>query len=240
MSKEYGKEFGTVQAVNIATKMSIPKRMLIHDVGKFFADGLFENLPEDIFLISTTTPVEHCRGCFSCWIKTPGRCIIEDDVQKLPALIGKCDELIIVSRMVYGGFSPEVKAYIDRLIPSLLPFFKVKNEKMTHPSRNNNKFKLSLYFYTDDNGEIFTLDGQDDLRLQEFALRSRRRVEKEDAYMKNNEWTILRSKPIKSPESIDEETIVAKLAEAVANNIGAATYECNFVGDVNAIKEVKF
>ncbi|MBM3298799.1 MAG: flavodoxin family protein [Deltaproteobacteria bacterium] len=32
---------------------------------------------EQVFL--NKKKIRPCRGCFSCWIKTPGRCIIRDD-----------------------------------------------------------------------------------------------------------------------------------------------------------------
>ena len=39
-----------------------------------------------------------CTGCFSCWTRTPGRCVIRDDAVKIYPLIARCDRLLLISR----------------------------------------------------------------------------------------------------------------------------------------------
>lgn len=91
--------------------------------------------------------VHSCTGCFGCWTKTPGKCLIKDDSARFAEDLGKCTELIIISRCVYGGVSPFVKKMQDRGLPSLLPFFLIRNKEMHHKKRYGNRFALSALFY---------------------------------------------------------------------------------------------
>lgn len=88
-----------------------------------------------------------CTGCFGCWIKTPGRCVIKDDYATMGEELAKCEELVIVSRCTYGGFSPYVKNVLDRSIGYVLPYFETVNGEMHHKRRYDNVIKISVYFY---------------------------------------------------------------------------------------------
>jgi multimeric flavodoxin WrbA len=80
--------------------------------------------------------IKPCRGCFSCWVKTPGRCIIDDDDQEAILRATAASDLVIwLTPITFGGYSPELKKALDRIIPILLPFFiKVRGETH-HPLR---------------------------------------------------------------------------------------------------------
>ena len=55
-----------------------------------------------------------CTGCFSCWIKSPGACIFQDDIASFTASMKQSDTLYILTENVYGSYSPFVKCAIDR------------------------------------------------------------------------------------------------------------------------------
>ena len=46
--------------------------------------------------------IANCRGCFGCWVKTPGRCVIRDDAVSVYPLIARSSDLIYVSRIFCG------------------------------------------------------------------------------------------------------------------------------------------
>ena len=224
----------------IINKSSIVKRILLHDIGNFFAEGLFENLQQDIQLIQADSSVAPCKGCFSCWIKTPGRCIIEDEAQALPSLIKECKELIIVSRVIYGGFSPNIKAYVDRMIPCLLPYFEIKKGKMRHPYRYKNKLKLTLIFYSETSSGDFLLQGQENRTLHDFAEEQMNSNLKKEAKVMNRMRPVFRNGVDDASEWINEKKIMDSFAESISKNLGVRKYECQYVGDIVNIKEVKF
>ena len=123
------------------------KKFLLHDLDGAQAQEIFGVLPKDIQLFEAKPMVKHCIGCFGCWLKTPGRCVIQDRCKGTPLMMATSQETIIVSRMVYGGYSPEVKGVLDRSIGYIMPFFRIVNKEMHHTMRYENPFTLTVHFY---------------------------------------------------------------------------------------------
>jgi multimeric flavodoxin WrbA len=70
-----------------------------------------------------------CLGCFGCWIKTPGECVIDDEGRDVARLVARSDLVIYFTPVTFGGVSSELKKVVDRLIPNISPFFtKVQGE----------------------------------------------------------------------------------------------------------------
>ncbi len=94
--------------------------------------------------------IHHCVGCFGCWVKTPGRCVIHDGYENTGIDMGKCDELIIISRCCYGSVSPFVKAVMDRAISYIHPDFVIRKGEMHHKRRYQNVISVTALFYGED------------------------------------------------------------------------------------------
>ncbi|MFR9256028.1 MAG: hypothetical protein ACLVJ6_11305 [Merdibacter sp.] len=62
-----------------------------------------------------------CIGCFSCWVKTPGKCIIRDDATRIYPLIAKSSHIMYISRIRYGTYDIRQKM-LERSIPIQQPF----------------------------------------------------------------------------------------------------------------------
>lgn len=79
--------------------------------------------------------ISPCIGCFGCWLKKPGRCLIEDDSQQIVEKMINSDIVIYLTPIVFGGYSSELKKILDRSICLVSPFFmKIKGE-MHHRKR---------------------------------------------------------------------------------------------------------
>lgn len=122
-------------------------RLIIHDLKSEEFEKLFPNGLEDTSVISDDGSIHNCIGCFGCWLKTPGACVIRDKYGDMGEYLSKCDEVIIISECVYGGFSPFVKNVLDRSISYILPFFKINNGEMHHQRRYDNKVDMKVWFY---------------------------------------------------------------------------------------------
>ena len=80
--------------------------------------------------------IEHCRGCFACWTKTPGRCVIPDDMAGLIEKYVGADVVIWSFPLYYFGMPSKMKAFLDRLLPTNLPFMTVNGDGTSgHPAR---------------------------------------------------------------------------------------------------------
>ncbi|HPL98454.1 MAG TPA: flavodoxin family protein [Bacillota bacterium] len=79
--------------------------------------------------------ISRCLGCFNCWVKTPGVCIIDDDGRMIAKEAVQSDLVIFLTPVVFGGYSPELKMALDRLIPIVSPFFTKIQGEVHHKPR---------------------------------------------------------------------------------------------------------
>ncbi len=66
--------------------------------------------------------IKPCLGCYSCWGKTNGRCVINDDMQALREKILSADIIIESFPLYFFGMPSKVKAMTDRCLPFMLPY----------------------------------------------------------------------------------------------------------------------
>jgi len=72
-----------------------------------------------------------CRGCFGCWLKTPGQCIFKDDSRDICREAINSDFLLFAAPLVMGFPSAFLKIAMDTLIPLLLPFIGLVDNNLT-------------------------------------------------------------------------------------------------------------
>lgn len=78
--------------------------------------------------------IAYCKGCFGCWVKTPGICPTRDDAGSVTRLLVRSDLAVLVTPVVFGGYSSELKKALDRSAGIVLPFFtRIKGEVHHQP-----------------------------------------------------------------------------------------------------------
>lgn len=117
--------------------------MLIHDL----KEKEFASIQPDDVVISACNLKQNCRGCWGCWVKTPGQCILPDGYERIGKNLAKADTVTIVSKCIYGTVSQDIKRVIDRSIGYAHPFFVTENKVMHHKRRYQKHFDLHLIFY---------------------------------------------------------------------------------------------
>ena len=78
----------------------------------------------------------YCKGCFGCWVKEPGECVIKDGIGEINNNCMNSDVVVYISPVIFGQFSANIKNAIDRWLPNMLPFFTTRPDGSTmHPPR---------------------------------------------------------------------------------------------------------
>ncbi|MBU2498762.1 MAG: NAD(P)H-dependent oxidoreductase [Proteobacteria bacterium] len=82
--------------------------------------------------------VKNCIGCFTCWTKTPGVCIHKDDMaaELYPKWL-QADLVVYATPLYHFTLNAAMKAFIERTLPVLEPFFIQHKGKTAHPLRQD-------------------------------------------------------------------------------------------------------
>jgi multimeric flavodoxin WrbA len=88
--------------------------------------------------------IAQCRGCFGCWVKTPGRCVIRDDGEEIVRSVVASDLLVLASPIVMGFTAALSRRASERLLPILHPFFQVVEGEVHHRPRYSRRPALAL------------------------------------------------------------------------------------------------
>ena len=97
---------------------------------------LLANAGHDVATVTLSREeIKPCLGCFGCWIKTPGQCVIGDEANSIAEKQMRSDVVVLLSKITFGGFSADVKSYLDRSIQNIASDFEVYKGEMRHKMR---------------------------------------------------------------------------------------------------------
>ncbi|MDR1677590.1 MAG: hypothetical protein LBS44_04275 [Deltaproteobacteria bacterium] len=128
-------------------RVTVSRDLILHDLEQPESQSILPEPTPDLTVFAALPKVKNCQGCFNCWVKTPGRCIIKDRGSDFAHLIATHDRLTLVSRLVFGGLSPAIKAIIDRSIGYILPFFEYRDGQMFHRKRYPKSPEFRYFYY---------------------------------------------------------------------------------------------
>ena len=80
--------------------------------------------------------IANCVGCFGCWTRTPGKCVIRDDAVTVYPLIARSNQVLYVSRIQYGGYDTIMKTMLERAIPVQQAFIRLLHGETHHIQRS--------------------------------------------------------------------------------------------------------
>ncbi len=149
--------------------------------------------------------LNHCIGCFNCWLKTPGECVHTADAgaEILQAILNS-DIVILFTPVVFGGYSSELKKIIDRFLPMVLPFFQKTYTETHHPQRYSTfPALIGIGVHPDPYKEIYkcfkTLVGRNALNLSPPRYAAEVISHKASPQMLRNQFQTLLSRTEKLP-----------------------------------------
>ena len=107
-------------------------KVIIHDLENSY-DEMIEAKCD--YAVAADGKYAPCQGCFGCWTKHPAECFMKDKLKQVCRIIGQADELVIITKNLYGAYSSAVKNVLDRSIGTSTPFSTYRKGQMHHTLR---------------------------------------------------------------------------------------------------------
>ncbi len=119
-------------------------KVILHDLDSGF-DGMIESKCDRA--VAADGKYAPCQGCFGCWTRHPAECGMKDKLHQVCRIIGQADELVIITKNLYGGYSADVKNVLDRSIGTSTPFSTYRGGQMHHTLRygKHDLWKVIVY-----------------------------------------------------------------------------------------------
>jgi multimeric flavodoxin WrbA len=89
--------------------------------------------------------IKNCIGCFSCMTKTPGKCVIKDDMTEelFPKWL-ESDLVIYATPLFHHTVNATMKTFLERTFPICEPFLLEKEGRWFHPLRRKHPAAVVL------------------------------------------------------------------------------------------------
>ncbi|MGY5881534.1 MAG: flavodoxin family protein [Candidatus Thorarchaeota archaeon] len=79
--------------------------------------------------------IKGCLSCFTCWWKTPGKCVHRDDMDWILPALTEAD-ILLLGTPIYGrNLTHYLQRMLERTFSFSLPEMQVKDGETTHPGR---------------------------------------------------------------------------------------------------------
>jgi multimeric flavodoxin WrbA len=126
------------------------------------------------------SPIAPCIGCWNCWLKTPGRCVMKDQMVECYSEYINSETVILLMDTAQGFINHKAKAFIDRVIPLYHPYIEIVNGECHHIARY--KSYPNMVFYFEKNG----ITNQEEQIIEDYLYRTAYHFKSKAYRIKNN------------------------------------------------------
>jgi multimeric flavodoxin WrbA len=137
--------------------------------------------------------IKACIGCWSCWVKTPGRCVFKDAMVECYSDYVNSDKVILVMDTAQGFINHQAKVFIDRTIPHYHPYIEIVDGECHHKARYEHYPEMHFYF------DEQLLNQEEAQVIEDYLYRTAYHFQSK-AYRihKNPTWTLKEMEPRKA------------------------------------------
>jgi multimeric flavodoxin WrbA len=100
-----------------------------------FLEGAREGGAEIVGFYLEEQDIQPCKGCFTCWLRTPGRCVQDDDMRSVLPEMLEADAIIWAFPLYCFGVPARMQAVQERMLPLVMPHFVSVGDAHGHPPR---------------------------------------------------------------------------------------------------------
>jgi multimeric flavodoxin WrbA len=114
-----------------------------------FADGARSAGANVEYIHLKDQTIHHCNGCYHCWTKDPGTCVLRDDMDVLRDKYRNADLVVFASPLYIFSVTGITKNFLDRLLPLMKPYM-MTNEHgdVMHPDRYPEKGQQGIVVFS--------------------------------------------------------------------------------------------
>lgn len=130
------REEGTVKVLALNSSPRIKGQSKTEIMLGSLVEGM-EKAGAEVEVVSLRTKtVKNCIGCYTCWTKSPGRCIHRDDMaEELFPRFVESDIAVFATPLYHFTMNATMKAFIERTLPAIEPYLRMKGDVTYHPLR---------------------------------------------------------------------------------------------------------
>ena len=111
-----------------------------HVMVESFFEGARRGGAETENILLLNKKIKHCMGCFSCWAKTPGKCVIKDDMAGLLEKYMQSDIVVLATPLYIDYVSGIMKDFMDRKLPVVCPQFEEGDAGQTRHKKRYDRY----------------------------------------------------------------------------------------------------
>ena len=79
--------------------------VIIHDLSDLQFQQIFPQITGDTRIVSNKGSIRNCIGCFGCWIKTPGQCVMKDGYENMGSILSQADTVTVLLSACLGNLN---------------------------------------------------------------------------------------------------------------------------------------